>query len=158
MLTPLVLLVLMTAPYLISRLLKTAAQRDIDLRGAGAIGLTLLFILTGIGHFTETEAMARMLPSWIPGRVAIVYLTGVLELTIAAGFFFRKTRRITGWIATTILVLFFPANVYAAIHQVPMGGHAFGPVYLLIRAPLQLIILAWVYWFTIREIARRHSN
>ncbi|MGH7796693.1 MAG: DoxX family protein [Candidatus Binatia bacterium] len=150
MLTPIILLVLMTAPYLISRVLKAVTKRDGDLRGAGAIGLTLLFILTGIGHFTDTAAMAQMLPSWVPGRVAIVYVTGVLEFAIAAGFFFRKTRWMTGWIAATILVLFFPANIYAAIHQVPMGGHAWGPVYLLIRGPLQLIILAWVYWFTIR--------
>jgi uncharacterized membrane protein len=150
MLTPIILLVLMTAPYLISRVLKAVMQREVDLPGAGAIGLTLLFILTGIGHFTETEAMAQMLPSWVPRRTAIIYLTGVLEFAIAAGFFFRKTRPMTGWIAAMILVLFFPANVYAAIHHVPMGGHVWGPVYLLIRGPLQLIILAWVYWFTIR--------
>ena len=150
MLTPIILLVLMTAPYLISRVLKAVMQREVDLPGAGAIGLTLLFILTGIGHFTETEAMAQMLPSWVPRRTAIIYLTGVLEFAIAAGFFFRKTRPMTGWITAMILVLFFPANVYAAIHHVPMGGHVWGPVYLLIRGPLQLIILAWVYWFTIR--------
>lgn len=96
MLTPIILLVLMTAPYLISRVLKAVMQREVDLPGAGAIGLTLLFILTGIGHFTETEAMAQMLPSWVPRRTAIIYLTGVLEFAIAAGFFFRKTRPMTG--------------------------------------------------------------
>jgi hypothetical protein len=32
-----------------------------------------------------------------------------------------------------------------------MGGHAWGPVYLLLRAPLQLAILLWVYWFTLRR-------
>jgi hypothetical protein len=32
-----------------------------------------------------------------------------------------------------------------------MGGHEWGPVYLLIRAPLQAIIVFWVYWFTIRQ-------
>jgi uncharacterized membrane protein len=53
-------------------------------------------------------------------------------------------------VATVVLVLFFPANVYAALNHIPMGGHAWGPVYLLVRAPLQIIILLWVYWFTIR--------
>ena len=32
-----------------------------------------------------------------------------------------------------------------------MGGHAWGPRYLLFRVPLQSLILAWVYWFTIRS-------
>jgi uncharacterized membrane protein len=54
-------------------------------------------------------------------------------------------------VAAVVLVLFFPANVYAALNHVPMGGHAWGPVYLLLRAPLQVIILLWVYWFTIRQ-------
>lgn len=34
-----------------------------------------------------------------------------------------------------------------------LGGYAWGPVYLLIRAPLQLAILFRVYWFTIRPHA-----
>jgi uncharacterized membrane protein len=91
-----------------------------------------------------------MLPPWVPERVLLVYLTGVLEFAMAAGFLVRKSRRLTGWATTAVLVLFFPVNIYAALNQIPMGGHAWGPVYLLIRAPLQVIILLWVYWFTIR--------
>jgi uncharacterized membrane protein len=151
MVTPIILLLLMIGPYLIMRALKRLLHRDCDLGRAAATGLALLFTMTGIGHFTETEALALMLPAWVPGRVAIVYLTGILEFAIAAGFLFRRSRRLTGWVAAAVLILFFPANVYAAIHRVPMGGHAMGPAYLLIRAPMQLIVLAWVYWFTLRD-------
>ena len=31
-----------------------------------------------------------------------------------------------------------------------LGGHAWGPVYLFVRVPLQAFILLWVYWFAIR--------
>lgn len=41
-------------------------------------------------------------------------------------------------------------NIYAAVNHVPMGDHAWGPVYLLIRVPLQLILIFWTYWFTIK--------
>jgi uncharacterized membrane protein len=95
--------------------------------------------------------MAQMLPPWVPERTLLVYLTGILELAIAVGFFVPRARRFTGWVAAAVLVLFFPVNIYAAVNHVPMGGHAWGPVYLLIRAPLQAIILAWVCWFTIRQ-------
>jgi uncharacterized membrane protein len=90
-----------------------------------------------------------MLPPWVPGRMLLVYLTEVLEFAIAVGFLVPKSRRFIGWLAALVLVLFFPANIYAAINYIPMGGHTWGPVYLLIRAPLQAIILFWVYWFTI---------
>ncbi len=126
-------------------------RREFDVRGAAVIGLGVLFIFTGIGHFIKTEPMAQMLPPWVPERVLHVYLTGVLEFAIAVGFLVPKSRRVTGWVAAVVLVLFFPANIYAAINHIPMGGHAWGPVYLLIRASLQGIILFWVYWFAIRQ-------
>ena len=132
------MLVLMMAPYLVVRLLSVATHRDYNARGAAAIGLAVLFIFTGTG------------------RVLLVYLTGVLEFAIAAGFLVRKFRRCTGWAAAAVLIVFFPANIYAAFNHIPMGGHEWGPVYLLIRAPLQAIILLWVYWFTIQR--PKHSE
>lgn len=155
--TPLIMLVLMTVPYLVVRMVSAVAARDFDVRGAAAIGLGILFIFTGIGHFFQTEPVQQMLPPWVPERTLLVYLTGGLELAIAVGFLVPESRLFTGWIAAVVLVLFFPANVYAAINHIPMGGHAWGPKYLLIRAPLQVIVLFWVYWFTIRQPDTTHQ-
>ena len=107
MATPLIMLILLTAPYGIVRFLNTVIGRKRDGRIAGAVGLALLFALTGIGHFTDTTSMAQMLPPWVPGRVPLVYATGILELGIALGFLFRLSRRSTGWVAAVLLVLFF---------------------------------------------------
>jgi uncharacterized membrane protein len=149
--TPVVMLVLMLAPYLLVRLLSVITHRDHNTQRAAAIGLALLFVFTGTGHFIDTESMAQMLPPWIPERILLVYLTGVLEFALAAGFLLEKSRRFTGWVAGFMLVSFFPVNVYAALNYIQMGGHAWGPIYLLIRAPLQAIILLWIYWFTIKH-------
>lgn len=135
------MLALMAGPWL-------ARRTD----AAAAIGLGLLFLFTASGHFLQTEAMAQMLPPWVPARETLVYLTGVLEFAIALAFFIPETRRSAGWLAAAVLVVFFPANIYAALNHVPMGGHAWGPVYLLVRAPLQLAILTWIYWFTLRPL------
>jgi uncharacterized membrane protein len=153
MTTPIILLLLMTMPWLMARGFSLLTRRTCDLQNAAAIGLCLLFIFTGIGHFTHTESMAQMLPRWVPARTLLVHVTGVLEFALAFGFLLPQSRRMTGWIAAIVLALFFPVNIYAAIHHVPFGGHAWGPVYLLIRAPLQLIILFWIYWFTLRPSA-----
>lgn len=150
MTTPLLMLALMMGPYVLVRLLSATSGRDPDARGAAAIGLGLLFVFTGIGHFAQTQVMALMLPAWMPARVPLVWLTGLAEFVIALGFFMPRTRRIAGWTAAVVLVAFFPANIHAALNHVPMGGHAWGPQYLLLRAPVQVVILAWVVWFTIR--------
>jgi uncharacterized membrane protein len=138
------MLALMVAPWL--------ARRT---EAAGVAGLALLFIFTASGHFLQTDPMAQMLPPWVPAPGALVYATGVLELAIAIALIFPETRRAAGWMAAAAIVLFFPANIYAAMNYVPMGGHAWGPVYLALRAPLQIAILAWVYWFAIRPAVFR---
>ena len=140
----------MMAPYITVRIFAALTRRTVDGRSAAALGLGLLFLFTGIGHFTHTEPMAQMLPPWVPARKLLVYVTGVLEFALAIGFFVPKSRTITGWVAVGVLVVFFPVNIYAALQHIPMGGHAWGPVYLLMRAPLQVIIVWWVYWFTLR--------
>jgi uncharacterized membrane protein len=155
MTTPIVMLVLMTGPYLFVRLLSLVTHRNYNAQRAPAIGLTLLFVFTGIGHFVDAASMAQMLPPWIPARIFLVYLTGLLEFVVAAGFLMEESRRFTGWVASLMLVLFFPVNVYAAINHIPMGGHAWGPVYLFIRAPLQVIILLWIYGFAIKRPERK---
>jgi uncharacterized membrane protein len=151
MATPIIMLVIMTAPWAIARVMSLATGRPFDGRGAGAIGLGLLFLFTGSAHFIQTESMERMLPEWVPMRRLQVLATGFLELAIAAGFFVPRWRRFAGWVAAALLVSFFPVNVSAALRQVPVGGHAWGPSYLLIRGPVQLAILGWVWWFTLRR-------
>jgi uncharacterized membrane protein len=111
-----------------------------------------MLMFTASGHYLTPELMADMLPPWVPFRPFLVFVTGLLELAIAAALLWPGTRRLAGWIAIAVLILFFPANIYAALNHVPMGGHAWGPSYLLIRAPLQAIVVLWAYWFTARPI------
>lgn len=147
------MLILLIAPYVAVRMASAVSGRDFDAWGAAATGLGILFVFVGLGHFVQTESTAQMLPPWVPVRVPLVYATGLLEFAVAAGFFLEDTRRPTGWVAAAMLVLFFPLNVYAAILHVPTGGHEMGPAYLLMRMPVQIFVLLWVYWFTIRPPA-----
>ncbi len=150
MTTPVLMLVLLAGPLLIASLVR-ATGSDVSLRNAGIAGLPLVFLFTASGHFISTTAMAEMLPPFVPARVPLVYLTGLLEIALAAGIALPATRRPAGLAAIAVLVLFFPANIYAAVDHIGMGGHVWGPVYLLIRAPLQIILIAWTWWFAVRE-------
>ena len=148
------MLALLLGPWVVTHLLSRAPPREIRKRGAAAVGAGLLFAFTAMAHVFQTQAMVQMLPPWMPFRVPVIYLTGVLEFALAVGFMLPRARRLTGWIAIGVLLLFFPANIYAAVHHVPMGGHVSGPTYLLVRAPLQAGILFWIYWFTVRSPER----
>jgi uncharacterized membrane protein len=152
MTTPLIMLAILAVPLLIGWHLRRLGL-SVDLGIGGVIGLVLTFLFTASGHFLQTQPMAEMLPPSVPARVPLIYLTGLWEIALALGIALPATRRLSGMAAIATLVLFFPANVYAAVAQVGMGGHAWGPAYLLIRAPLQALLIAWTWWFAGRPAA-----
>jgi len=117
----------------------------------GRVSLSLLFLFTGMGHFVRSEPMAQMLPDWMPARFAFIYITGVLEWAGAVGLLTRGLARPAGVCLIAFLVLALPANVYAAVHRVQMGGHQAGPAYLLLRVPFQLLLIWWTYRFAVRR-------
>jgi uncharacterized membrane protein len=149
MTTPLVMLGILLVPLLMVWRLRRFGLH-VDLATGGVAGLVMVFLFTASGHFLSTQAMAEMLPPFVPARVPLVYLTGLLEMALALGLALPAARRLAGLAAIAVLVLFFPVNVYAALAQVEVGGHAWGPVYLLIRAPLQALLIAWTWWFAVR--------
>lgn len=127
------------------------SKSTFDISKPAAIGLCVLFLFTGIGHFVKTDEMIQMVPPWFLWKQFSIYATGIAEILIAIGFLFKKVRLLSAYLGAILLIAFFPVNIYAAMNHVPMGGHAWGPVYLLIRGPVQLIIWFWIYLFVIRK-------
>jgi 6-phosphogluconate dehydrogenase (decarboxylating) len=41
-------------------------------------------------------------------------------------------------------------EVSLAVRRIEFGGHSAGPRYLFVRAPLQLTLILWTYWFVLR--------
>lgn len=150
-----IIMVLLTVPVALQFGLSRLGVRTPSHAAAGVTGLAIAFVFFGIGHFVRTAGMVDMLPPWVPFREAIVYLTGLWEFAIAAALVAPSTRRLAGLAALASLVVFFSANVYAALNYTGLGGHASGPSYLLVRAPVQVILIAWTYWFALRRHASK---
>ncbi len=142
-----IILTLLVLPYW--ALLPTPLPEEVR----GRIGVAFVLGFTGIGHFLRTSVMAAMLPPWIPMRVPLVQVTGVFELAVAIALFIPSMSRHAGLALCAFLVLVLPANIHAAYQRIDFGGHAAGPAYLLVRVPLQLLLLGWVYWHCVRPHA-----
>lgn len=148
--TPLLLLSLLIFPYLGIAAFEAWRGRRFDKGLRGCVGLTLLLLVTGISHFTRSESMLVMLPERVPVRAASVAASGILEIALGIAVLAPRWRRTAGLALIILFLALFPANVWAAIHHVPVGGHAWGPIYLLVRAPLQAIFIAWTFFFAVR--------
>ncbi|WP_078311659.1 MULTISPECIES: hypothetical protein [unclassified Mycobacterium] len=86
---------------------------------AVVVGLAAMFTLTGVAHFVPKmrQAMIAIVPPWIPAAGLLVALTGVLELLGAIGVLVPSTRVVAAGCLGVLLVVMFPANVYAATQR-----------------------------------------
>jgi uncharacterized membrane protein len=143
---PLVALVAVTAILLAAGTAGVATLRPwpVALRG----GLAAMFVLTGAAHFVGMRAeLVAMVPPGLPAPEFLVTLTGVLELAGAAGLLVRRTAPAAAACLSVLLVVMFPANVYAAQQGT---GTA-----LLPRTLLQIVFLAATVAVTAHYVRRR---
>jgi len=118
------------------------------LRDGARIGLAVLMLTGGIVHLAAPRPYIQHLPDIVPLRSELVAITGLMEIGLAAGLVGpRRLRRPTGIALATFLVLVFPANIYAAVSQVPIDGVPTGWIRWL-RLPLQLPLIAAALWST----------
>jgi uncharacterized membrane protein len=81
-----------------------------------AVGLALMFVVTGVAHFVPDmrRDMVAIVPPALPMPSRLVTITGVLELLGAAGLLFPPTRVAAAACLFVLMLVMFPANVYAA--------------------------------------------
>ena len=67
--------------------------------GAVAVGLALMFVMTGIAHFAPgmRRDMIAIVPPGLPAPGLLVTVTGVLELLGAVGLLLPATRAAAAW-------------------------------------------------------------
>ena len=109
-----------------------------------------MLVITGVAHFTKTEAMVAMLPDFMPYKEVVVYLTGVMEILAAIGLLTSKYSRRTSILLILFFICILPANIVGSMKSVALGGMENGPSYLYFRIPLQIFFIAWTYYFGLR--------
>ena len=115
-------------------------------RTVARLAMVGVFLVVGVGHFTRPHPFVQSMPEWVPGREALVAITGVME--IAGGLALLLDRRHRGPISVALavfLVAVFPANIYPAVSQVPVDGMPEGWVRWA-RLPFQPVLIALVLY------------
>jgi uncharacterized membrane protein len=129
------------------------------LRAVGALGVTslatwhdsvryalaLMFVFTGVAHFNKLRHdLARMIPSYFPQPMLIVYITGVFEFLGAAGLLIPRFRPLAGICLILLLIGMFTANINAALKGVTLAGKPVTPLGL--RTPMQILFIGLIWW------------
>ncbi len=97
--------------------------------------------------------MTMMVPSFIPYKTEIIYLTGIIEIIAAIGLLIPNFKENAAWLLILFFVLLLPANINAAIKYIDYQKGTFdgnGVNYLWFRIPLQILFILWTYMSSIK--------
>ena len=72
----------------------------------------------------------------------LVYLSGAMEIAGGLGIIYPETREIAGRLMALFLIAVYPANFYMWINDVPFNGTRLSTNGHLIRAGVQLLLIA----------------
>ena len=111
------------------------------------LSIGIFFLFAGINHFINPEFYLPLIPPFFPFPQTINVLSGLIEIVLGLGIFFKQTRKFAAYGIIGLMVLFIPAHVYfIQIDSCIPGGLCvpewIGMMRLVIIHPL---LILWAY-------------
>lgn len=109
--------------------------------------LGIIFILAGVNHFRKPKLYEQIVPPYFPAASTIVMLTGIVEMILGFMLMNKNSQTEAGWGIIILLILFLPAHIYMlqnekASLKIPKWA-------LILRIPLQFVLMYWAYLYTL---------
>jgi putative oxidoreductase len=99
----------------------------------GTIFYALVIGFFGLNHFMNGTGMAKMVPSFLPGGVVWVYITGTCLLAAAIAFLINRQVRLAGLLLALFLLLIVVTVHLPAVLNAPDDGSRRFPMVNLIK-------------------------
>ena len=109
--------------WILAGLALDARTRGRKLVAVGTVFVTLALIVFGVEHFLHPTVLpgvplVKEMPSWIPGRVLIDYVTGAALLAAAGSVLLNRNTRtvaacVGGWLLLLVILIYGPVMVLA---------------------------------------------
>ena len=106
----------------------------------------LFYLAAGINHFWHPGFYINIIPPYLPWHEALVYVSGVIEIVLGLMIFLPRYRALAAWAIIAMLIAFMPVHIHMVMN--PQSYPEVSPVLLWLRLPLQVVFIAWAYWYT----------
>ncbi len=107
--------------------------------------MSFLYILAGINHFLIPNFYMKIMPSYLPYHLPLVYLSGLIESGLGLLILSKKYQKLAVWGIILLLIAVSPANIYQYTSgQIPLFA-------FVIRAIIQFLLIWWSYTYTIKS-------
>lgn len=114
------------------------------------------FFIGGVAHFLLTDAFMRIVPPFIPWPRAVVLASGALEIMGAVGLLWLPKRKLAAWGLLALTLGVTPANIYMLKEAASFSAIPYWM--LVLRLPLQAVLLLLILWIALAPPANKHAN
>ncbi|MEP2238335.1 MAG: MauE/DoxX family redox-associated membrane protein [Maribacter sp.] len=102
-----------------------------------------IYIFAGIMHFIRPKVYLRIMPRYLPAHKTLVLLSGVAEVLLGMGLFFKETKDLSIYGIIAMLAVFLLVHFYMLSGKKASAGV---PKWLLLlRLPIQFILMYWAF-------------
>ncbi len=108
--------------------------------------LAVFFVVAGVNHFRKPDFYVAIMPPYLPWHYELVIISGVFEVVLGIALLIPRFTVLAAWGLIALLVAIFPANLHMALNSEQFPE--IRPVLLWARLPLQVVFIAWAYWYT----------
>lgn len=109
--------------------------------------MAILYVIAGLNHFRNPKLYLKIIPPYFPSPNLLNYLSGIAEVILGIGLCIPLLSEISAWGIIALLVAIFPANLYMFTNK--KAGLGLSKTVLLIRLPLQIVLMIWAYSYTL---------
>ena len=102
-----------------------------------------IYIVAGIMHFIKPKVYLRIMPRYLPFHKPLVLLSGLAEIVLGFGLFFKTTKDLAIYGILAMLALFLLVHFYMLSNEKASAG--FPKWLLLLRLPIQFALMYWAY-------------
>ena len=117
--------------------------------------MSLLYVILGIKHFTNTAFFVAIVPPIINCKEEIVLVSGLIEVILA--LLFNQTRKLAAWYIIILLIAVFPANIYLYFSEIAREILSISKNQALYRTPFQIPLMIISYWHSKETHSKQFS-
>lgn len=117
--------------------------------------LASFFIAGGVLHFLFPAQYINIMPPWLGWHRELVFISGVFEIVGGLGLLCHRTRRLAGLGLILLSLAVLPANMQMLANAHAANKALWWQVLLLLRLPLQGLLIMWIWKATRRTSGSR---
>ncbi len=108
--------------------------------------MAAVYVAAGIYHFVNPKLYMKIMPTYLPWHLQLVYISGVIEIVLGILLIPEGTRSVAAWLIIAMLIAIFPANVQMAVTFWQKNSPSLWIA--IVRLPMQPLLIWLAWWYT----------